>query len=114
MGTGCLNNIEDVTGTVQTEISFSADIQPIFNKNCTSCHGTNGGVDLRTYNALMNSVGFSYGNKVVVPRKPDESGLVDKIEPNPQFGARMPSETGLSGDEIQTIRAWILEGALNN
>lgn len=115
---GCLNNVEDVTGEVQLDVSFTNDVQPILDQHCISCHNSgfaNNNSDLSSYSAIFSGTGAIYGNKLVVPNFPDSSGLVDKIEPNPDSGGRMP--TGgpfLSGDEIQTIRAWINEGALNN
>lgn len=112
---GCLNNVEDVTGDVQSEVSFSADVQPILQQNCVSCHGSQGGIALDSYQSIITANGNRYGTNIVVQGDADASGLVDKIEANPQFPGRMP--TGgpfLSGDEIQTIRAWINEGALNN
>ncbi len=93
------------------QVDYATEIQPIFNANCTSCHGGNGGVNLRSYTALMSSVGNNYGSNVVVPGNPDASGLVDKIEPNPQFGNRMPNSSGLAQSEIDLIRQWIAEGA---
>jgi hypothetical protein len=93
------------------QVDYQTQIQPIFNDNCTSCHGSNGGVDLRSYNALMNSIGNNYGTNVVVPGNPNASGLVDKIEPNPQFGNRMPNANGIPQSDINLIRQWISEGA---
>lgn len=108
--------MEDNTGEIPTEpVSFSADIQPIFNASCTNCHGNNGGVNLTSYQSLMSSTGNFYGNNVVVPGNAEASGLIDKLEPNPQNGNRMPPPNGaISGDNINKIRAWINEGALNN
>ena len=51
------------------------------------------------------------GGNVVVPGDPDASGLVDKIEPNPDHGSRMPQGGELSDAEIALIRQWISEGA---
>ena len=62
----------------------------------------------------MNSVGNNYGSNLVVAGNADESGLVDKIEPNPDHGSRMPIGGTLTNSEIQTIRTWINEGAKNN
>lgn len=113
---GCLNNVEDVTGEVQLDVSFTNDVQPILTaRGCIGCHSF-GSFNLSTYQSLINSVGAQYGSTIVVTGDADASGLVDKIENNnPQFGDRMPNNGSfLSGDEIQTIRAWINEGALNN
>ena len=96
------------------QVSYANDVQPIFNGTCTNCHGGSGGVNLTSFTALMSSVGNNYGNNVVVAGDADASGLVDKIEPNPQHGNRMPTNGSLTNTEIQTIRTWINEGALNN
>lgn len=93
------------------QVDYETEIQPIFTASCTSCHGSNGGVSLRSYSQLINSVGNNYGTTLVVPGDPDASGLVDKIEANPQFGNRMPSGGQLSDSEIALIRTWIQEGA---
>ncbi|MEQ9310706.1 MAG: c-type cytochrome domain-containing protein [Balneolaceae bacterium] len=123
VGLSCTNNSENlVSAPDDTEepndpnqqVSFGNDVQPIFNSSCTSCHGNSGGVNLSSYTALMNSVGNNYGNNLVVPGDADASGLVDKVEPNPTHGTRMPIGGTLSSSQIQTIRAWINEGAQNN
>ncbi len=99
-------------GSVYAQVDYEEEIQPIFKANCTSCHGGQNGVNLTSYSAVMNSVGDQYGTEIVVPGEPDESPLVDKIEPNPQFGSRMPQgRPSLSDDEINLIRTWIEEGA---
>ena len=96
------------------QVSYANDVQPIFNNSCTGCHGSTGGVNLSSFSALMGSVGNNYGGNLVVPGNADASGLVDKIEPNPQHGSRMPTNGTLSPTQIQTIRTWINEGAQNN
>lgn len=97
--------------SVQAQVDYEADIQPIFDQSCTSCHGSSSGVTLTSYDAVMNSVGSQYGTEIVVPGEPDESPLVDKIEPDPEIGSRMPQGGSLSDDEIELIRTWIQEGA---
>lgn len=102
--------------TSLAQVDYTDSIQSIFNSNCTSCHGSGGlnGVSLVNYEAVMNSTGFQYGIKIVVPEEPDESPLVDKIEPDPQHGDRMPQDGPpyLTEEEIELIRQWISEGAL--
>ena len=115
----CINNTEDVTGPLPDDevienVSYSASVQPIFNNACVSCHGSSGGVNLSSYAQLMNSVGNNYGSNLVVAGNADASGLVDKIEPDPQIGGRMPVGGSLTNTKIETIRVWIDEGAQNN
>ena len=100
-------------------VSFAQDVQPILSSSCggAGCHideSTNG-VELSNYEQVMNSIGVQYGEAIVEPGDADASPLVDKIEANPQFGARMPAgRAPLSGDEIARIRTWIDDGAENN
>ena len=93
------------------QVDYDEEIQPIFNASCTSCHGGQSGVTLTSYDATMNSVGDQYQTEIVVPGEPDNSPLVDKIEPAPQFGTRMPQGGSLSDEQINLIRQWITEGA---
>lgn len=94
------------------QVDYESDIQPIFNSNCISCHGGQNGVTLSSYDAVMNSVGNQYGTNIVNPGQPNNSPIVDKIEPNPQFGVRMPQGGPyLSNEQVDLIRTWIEEGA---
>lgn len=96
------------------QIDYSSEIQPIFDDNCGGCHigGTTSGVRLDTYDDVMSSVGDQYDKDIVIPEEPDESPLVDKIEPNPTFGDRMPQGGPFLADStIEKIRQWISEGA---
>lgn len=102
-------------------VTFSQDIQPIFTGTCAvaGCHdsGTQeSGVNLSTYDDALNSVGVQYGTEIINPGNPDESPIVDKISnSNPQFGARMPEGgSPLSSAQIDSIIAWIEDGAPNN
>ncbi len=100
---------------VQTDsISYNDHIQPIFDASCVSCHNVSArsGVNMVDYEAVMNSVGELYDTLIVIPGKPDESPLVDKIEnEEPEYGDRMPPGTPLTDEEIAAIRQWIEEGA---
>lgn len=114
------NNNNDDNNNNNNEIGMEptfANVQQIFTQNCGSCHigGTQNGVRLDSYDNVINSVGDQYGTEVVQPDDADASPLIDKIEPNPQFGARMP-EGGpyLSSDRIDQIKEWINQGAENN
>lgn len=122
LATNCISNQEDLTAPITIDpisVSYANDIQPILTQTCGggACHVNNSqnGVNVSDYNALMSSVGTNYGGLIVEPGSPDQSPLVDKIEPNPQFGSRMPLSRGpLSPEQISLIRAWIQGGAENN
>lgn len=100
-------------GTLSTyaQVNYATQIQPIFNSNCTSCHGGTSGVRLNTYANVMSSVGDQYQTNIVNPRNAAASPLVNKLKPNPTFGSRMPNTNGISSNSIQLIETWINEGA---
>ena len=88
---------------------------------CDDCHTSDGlglrqsGLDLRSYTTLRTGGGRS-GASIVIDRDPCASILVQKIEPGPPFGRRMPynGPPYLSTTDIQLVRDWISEGARDN
>ncbi len=113
-GNGNGNGNENGNGEeIGLEPTFTNIVQ-IFQAHCAPCHisETTNGVRLNNYDNVMGSEGIQYGSNVVQPNEADDSPLVDKIEPNPQFGTRMP-EGGpfLSNDRINQIKDWINNGA---
>jgi mono/diheme cytochrome c family protein len=98
-------------------VSYATTIQPIFNARCVSCHSASvplSGVAMQSHAAVMASVGTLYAGPIVVAGNAAASPLVDKIEPGPRFGSRMPQGGSLSSSQISAIRQWIQEGARNN
>ena len=95
--------------------SFQADVRPIFADSrigCLSCHGGTNDLFVGTQPDLLR--GGLHG-PAVVPGNSAASLLIQKIGPNPPFGARMPfGGTPLPDSTIQVIRDWIDQGALNN
>jgi hypothetical protein len=81
---------------------FQADIQPIFNANCITCHNGSRSPDLRdgkSYSAL---------SKGYVTAPAESSRLYVKISTDSQHVPRT------SDTEKQKILYWIKQGALNN
>jgi hypothetical protein len=112
------------TATFTAVIAILADSK----NNCGLCHKMmtlGGGLvfdpsdKMGTYDALVNiaSKGMQgsmcAGKTYVVPGKPDESLMYDKVsKAKPSCGVRMPaSGVVLEDTEIATIRAWIMAGA---
>jgi mono/diheme cytochrome c family protein len=93
------------------EVSFSADVMPIFDADCIVCHGSFGGWDASTFNSVMTS-----GNNapVVISGDAENSLLAQKILGTQTIGAIMPPAGSLPEDEIQVILNWIDSGALDN
>jgi len=95
---------------VNMQVSFSADVLPIFEARCQRCHGpgrSEVGLRLHTYEDVL--AGSSNG-PVVVPGSAETSYLVDLIESGsmPLGAAKLPD------GEIQAIVDWVNAGALDN
>jgi Protein of unknown function (DUF1553)/Protein of unknown function (DUF1549)/Planctomycete cytochrome C len=93
-------------------VDFSRDIRPIFNQNCTSCHG---GVRQK------NGVSFIFreealgtgksGRRTIVPGDPDASELIARVS-SKDPDVRMPYHApALPPEQIALLRRWIKEGA---
>ncbi len=98
-------------------VSFTQDIQPIFDQNCISCHPNSGNLDLtaaHAYNQLVNINASGYSGKRVVPDAPENSVLYKKIDGSGTYGSNMPLGGSLSATQINNIKQWIIEGAQNN
>jgi mono/diheme cytochrome c family protein len=106
LGTGCGDN--KVTGN--SPVSFSGDIQPLFNTYCTVCHGPEGGLDLTSYSTIMAG-GLS--GPAVVSGNSGASLLVQRLEGTVP-PVMPPIGLPLTNEEIALIRTWIDEDALDN
>ena len=86
-------------------ISYLATIQPIFNANCTGCHGGSGGLTLDSYSSLI-------AGNVLISENSAESLIIQKLK-GTASGAQMPKNAAaLSESTINLIATWIDEGAL--
>jgi hypothetical protein len=104
--------------------SFAADIQPIFDASCISCHATGGIADLilhlnsgESFAALVNAASVQNAAlTLVVPSNSTSSLLLQKVSSgSPPVGARMPIlGFPLSQADLDAIENWIDQGAMNN
>ncbi len=110
-------------------VSFAGDIVPLFAQHCTACHSVGGpaaflGMSLeadKAYGNIVNVPSVEVGPDVRVrpgnsATGPGGSYLVEKISlSSPRVGARMPLGVApLTDDEINLVRRWIDQEALNN
>ncbi|PYP38605.1 MAG: hypothetical protein DMD48_09105 [Gemmatimonadetes bacterium] len=119
---------ERIVAVAPTGVSFAASVQSVFTGNCIGCHSGAGapeGMSLASgvsYGLIVNvAAGEVPALKRVRPFLPDSSYLVHKIQGTQTSvggsGGRMPLGCGgtcLPNATINTIRNWILQGALNN
>jgi hypothetical protein len=88
-------------------VSFSGDVQAIFDKNCNSpdCHGGNHQPSLTTEDAYNSLITGGFINTTV----PTESILYKVVN-----SGEMPPTGALSSSDQQKILDWIRLGAPNN
>ncbi len=101
-------------------VSFSAEVVPIFTAHCWLCHPPMAnGMDLSAqfaYGELVNVPSVNWAPALrVVPGDPEASVLWNKVNFTETYGLGMPPNGApLSSAELQTIREWIEQGAMNN
>jgi hypothetical protein len=94
------------------KVDFSADVKPILNKRCISCHGgvkKNGGFSVLFRHEAIDTT--ESGKPSIVPGHPELSEVVKRItSSDPEY--RMPyKEEALTQKEIDILTRWIEEGA---
>ena len=115
-----------ITGC-ERRVSFAADVKPILDNYCVSCHSDSGegeaasGFAVDGYDSVMKGTKFG---KVVVPGSPMSSSLylvvTEKADPKihmpPHHDESLAEGRGfaLSRTNIETIGTWIEQGAKNN
>lgn len=104
--------------TAISQVSFSTQIQPIFNASCTGCHGSSGGLNLSASVSYANLVNVNAQSscttlKRVLPSNASQSVLYLKVS-GTSCENRMPQGGSLTTQQINLINDWITEGAINN
>jgi hypothetical protein len=94
---------EEPTNCFEADLSYQVDIKPIISANCATsgCHAgplAVSGLDLSTFSASSQIA--------------NNGDLVGRIEAT--SGAIMPPGANLGACEIEKIKAWVADGALNN
>ncbi len=98
--------------STRESVDFNADVRPILNDKCVSCHG---GVRRRADLSLLFREDAlrpaESGKPAIVPGNPDASELIRRvIDHDPED--RMPKEDDpLTEEEIGHLRQWIRDGA---
>jgi len=96
---------------VPDQVSYSTNIQPLWNSSCVECHSGNIAPDLRagnSYESLMNG-GF------VIPSNADESELYLSLFEGTGVSLMPPKPNGPWPDGNRNlVEAWINQGAKDN
>nr|WP_215224555.1 PSD1 and planctomycete cytochrome C domain-containing protein [Echinicola shivajiensis] len=96
----------------EEKIDFNAEIRPIINNKCISCHG--GVKQSGEFSLLFESEALSAtksGEPAIIPGHAEESEMIKRIlHEDPEV--RMPPEgPQLSQEEVDVLKKWINQGA---
>jgi mono/diheme cytochrome c family protein len=124
---GILAFTVQLLGCGQSKVSFSSDVQPIFEEHCIECHTRNGegvaasGFSVQDYDSVMKGTDLG---PVVVSGSAMSSTLylvvAQKTAPEIQMPPQHPEAwaegrgSPLSDDQVEIIQTWIDQGAKNN
>ena len=98
-------------------LSFNQTIEPILSENCYACHGPDPGA--RKAKLRLDRAEFAYAphdksGPAILPGRPNDSPLVQKIEANNPKDRMPPPEAHktLKPEQIKVLREWVKQGAI--
>lgn len=108
-----------VTAQAEKVVSFKADIRPILDDYCLSCHVPGGKgfekskLDLSSYQSLMKGTQFG---PIIKPGDSQNSTLNMLIEGRADPSISMPYgiKGSLSPDKVKLFKRWVDQGAQDN
>lgn len=101
--------VPEVAPEVTKDVSYAADVQPIFNNNCTGCHKSGGQApDL----SAANSYGALSGSDLIDLGSPANSEIYQRMAGLGSKPAMPPG--GINAGNAAIVLAWIKQGAKNN
>jgi len=103
------------TQAATDEVSYARQVRPILQANCLGCHqpAKRSGRYLMTEHESLLAGGES-GMAAIEPGEPDSSYLIELITPEGGTAEMPPEGDPLSETQIETIRRWIEQGAIND
>ena len=94
------------------KLQFNRDIRPILAENCFACHGTDSAA--RKAKLRLDDRAAAIDKEAIVPGKPDESKLVERLFLPDDEKKRMPppsSHKELKPQQKAMLKQWVAEGA---
>jgi hypothetical protein len=93
-------------------VDFNRDVRPILADHCFQCHGPD--ASKRKANLRLDGDPATQGREtpVLVPGKPGESALVQRITAVDERDRMPPAKFArpLSAKQIETLKAWVIQG----
>ena len=103
------------------QVSYKQDVSPILDSNCSGCHTSpygygykTTGLEMDSYDSLMQ--GTIYGPVVIAgdSRRSILNKLVERRAGNLQSVLHTDEDEGITEKEVETLKIWVDQGALNN
>jgi len=119
LNSSCGEDFISDAGGISPNATFSSIQTNVLTQNCasSSCHGgtINPNMTASAYSRLVNTAS-SQSVAYITPGDPSNSYLYQKLLGSANIvGARMPKgRAALASATMDSIRAWIMAGALNN
>jgi mono/diheme cytochrome c family protein len=91
------------------DVTYAADIKPIFDRNCVDCHGPKKAKSKIRLDSLELALKGNTKGKIIEPGDVSKGALVKavtRVSKTP-----MPPKVPLPADQIALIRAWVEQGA---
>lgn len=104
-------HIVSVAVSADDRVEFNRDIRPILSENCFHCHGPDAA--RRKGDLRLDSRDEAIAAKAIVPGKPDQSRIIERIM-SPEHEQVMPppeSNKILTARDKELLRRWINDGA---
>jgi WD40 repeat protein/mono/diheme cytochrome c family protein len=99
-------------------VSYFKKIRPLFQANCQGCHQpakAKGGYIMTDFAKLLEGgESVADGERAIIPKDPAHSLLVKQITPDQGQAEMPPKKPPLAEAELQLIRRWIAEGAIDD
>ncbi len=94
-------------------VDFAREIEPILIKRCSECHGPDKQkAELRLDSRALALKPAKSGKLALVPGKPDESELLQRVVSSDPDDVMPPKEPRLTPAEVDSLRRWIASGAV--
>jgi mono/diheme cytochrome c family protein len=92
------------------KLQYNRDVRPIFAESCFACHGPDSAARKASLRLDQRDEALK---KVIVPGKPDESKLVERIYSEKDSKHMPPPKSGkkLTDAQRETLKRWIADGA---
>jgi mono/diheme cytochrome c family protein len=102
---------EPRSGQGGAKVDFARDVRPILASSCYACHGPEKQKAGLRLDRKREALAGGDSGKVVVPGKPDESPLIERVTSDDPTTAMPPKGERLSPGQVNILRAWVDQGA---